>query len=515
MTPRPELDIKGNFLTHPLAELLAEIGRARLSGSLRVSERERKCIFYFRKGVLVFAVSNSRSSRLFDVILKRNKLSKEDLAKIPNFGNDLELADHLKEKGLLTKEECDRLFAHQIEGIVVDCLSWGSADWIFSPLARAKDGLTFPINVTSLLVEYGRCLPVDKMLGRFRSLDENFRRSGLSEFEIGLTPDEAFVLSRADNEVFTASNLISVSAMAETSALQSIYTLWLGGLLDRSDWQPAFPDDTVALMKSAKLEIKKEAKQTVAAVTASGEMPVVDTVTPSEAEPEKEAVITVEEYLDRVEGADTYYDVLGVDSKADIGELKKAYFALARMFHPDRFHAEGGITFQRIQKAFTELAQAHETLKNVETREIYDYRMRKELLEREKIRLAGASGQSGLQKEQAAENFDHGFSILMDDDAESAIPFFARAVHLDPKNGRYHAYYGKALSFDPEERFKAEAELQTAIKLDPQNPTYRILLAEFFMDFNLLKRAEGELNRLLVIFPGNKEAIALLKTLRS
>jgi cytochrome c-type biogenesis protein CcmH/NrfG len=103
----------------------------------------------------------------------------------------------------------------------------------------------------------------------------------------------------------------------------------------------------------------------------------------------------------------------------------------------------------------------------------------------------------------------------MDEDADSAVPFFARAVHLDSKNARYHAYYGKALSFDPEQRFKAEAEMQTAIKLDPQNPTFRILLAEFFIEFNLLKRADGELNRLLTIFPGNKEAIALLKTLRA
>jgi curved DNA-binding protein CbpA len=516
MTPRPELDIKGNFLTHPLAELLAEIRRACLNGSLRVSDRERKCIFYFKKGELVFAVSNARSSRLFDVLLRRNKLSREELAKIPNFSNDLELADHLKDTGLLTTEECDRLFTDQIEGIVVDCLGWGSADWIFSPLARVKDGLAFHMNVTRLLVEYGRCLPVDKMLSRFRSLDESFSKSENCEIEIGLTPDEAFVLSRADSGPLTASSLVSVAAMVETSALQSIYTLWLSGLLDRKDWQPAFPDDAVALMKNAKLELKKEAKQTQVSVAASGNPS--DPVAPVPEIPsktEEEKVITVEEYLERVESAETYYDVLGVDSKAEIDELKNAYFALARMFHPDRFHAEGGVTFQRIQGAFTELAQAHETLKNPESREIYDYRMRKELIEREKRRSSGTAGKSELEKEQAAENFDRGFNLLMDEDADSAVPFFARAVHLDSKNARYHAYYGKALSFDPEQRFKAEAEMQTAIKLDPQNATFRILLAEFFIEFNLLKRADGELNRLLTIFPGNKEAIALLKTLRA
>ncbi len=513
MTPRPELEIKGNFLTHPFAELLTEIGRARLNGSLRISDKDRKCIFYFKSGSLAFAVSNARASRLFDILLRRKRLAKEDLARIPNFSNDLELVEFLKENKLLTVEESNRLFADQIEAIVIDCLSWSSGDWVFSPLARVRDGLFFPINVTALLVEYGRSLAVDKMLGRFRSLDESFSRSGVSEIEVGLTPDEAFVLSRSDNGPLTAAGLIAVAAMTESSALQSIYTLWLGGLLDRKDWQPAFAEEAVSLMKNAKLELKVEAKRSVDGSVPVDEQSAQTIVTPAEPEPEK--VISVDEYLDRVENAATYYDVLGVDTKAEIAELKQAYFALARMFHPDRFHAEGGKTFQRVQKAFTELAQAHETLKNVETREIYDYRMRKELIEREKGDASDNSGNESLHKEQAANNFERGFALLMDDNPSESLPYFSRAVHLAPQMGRYHAYYGKALSFDPAQRYKAESELQAAVKLDPNSTTFRILLVEFFIEFRLLKRAEGELNRLLEISPSNKEALQLLKTLRA
>jgi predicted Zn-dependent protease len=184
------------------------------------------------------------------------------------------------------------------------------------------------------------------------------------------------------------------------------------------------------------------------------------------------------------------------------------------MFHPDRFHAEGGETFKRIQHAFTELAQANETLKNTETRELYDYRMRKELADREKRRAAGNTGQDALRKQQAAENFERGFDLFMNDELEDATQFFARAVHLAPQNARYHSYYGKALSSDPAQRYKAEAEMQAGIKLEPDNATLRILLAEFFIQFNLMKRAEGELNRLLTIFPNNTEARDLLKSLK-
>jgi hypothetical protein len=67
MTPQSELEIHGNFLENPFADLLAEIAQGRLDGSLRVSGKEKKCVIYFKGGSVVFAVSNARTSRLFDI----------------------------------------------------------------------------------------------------------------------------------------------------------------------------------------------------------------------------------------------------------------------------------------------------------------------------------------------------------------------------------------------------------------------------------------------------------------
>lgn len=514
MTPQTELEIKGNFFTHPFAELVIEIGQGRLNGSLRVSDKDKKCVVYFRSGQVVFAVSNSRTSRLFEILLRKNRLSKTDITKIPNFANDFEFAASLEQRNLLTKVECSDLFAEQVESIFADVLAWRSGDWIFSSLARIRDGLVVEIDARRLLVEYGRHMSTETMLGRFRSLDETFRRSQQPEADFHLTPDEAFVLSRANEDgALSAANLVSMAAMSETKALHSIYTLWLGGLLLRTDWQPAISASAAAAMRNAKLEIRTEAKVPVIPQAAANQAPGdIEAKVP---EKQPEIVVTLEEYLERVENAETHYDILGVDIKADISELKRAYFSLAKMFHPDRFHSEGGETLKRIQHAFTELAQAHETLKNEETREIYDYRMRKELTDRDKRQSDGADeGDRDIQAEQAADQFDRGFSLLMDDEHEAALPFLARSVHFSPKTARYHAYYGKALAADPKKRHKAEAEMQTALKLEPNNATFRILLAEFFIQFNLLKRAEGELTRLLAVAPGNREARELLDTLQ-
>ena len=513
MAPQSELEIKGNFFTHPFAEVIAEIAHARLTGSLRVSDKDKKCVIYFKRGRVVFAVSNARTSRLFDILLRRNKLTKDDLAKIPNFANDFEFSTYLQEQGFLSKDGCERLFVEQIEGIIIETLSWPSAEWTFSSLARIRDGVAFAVNVKQILVDYSRSMAVDQMLGRFRTLDEKFTLSDSEENNLTLTPDEAFILSRADDSNLTASRLISIAPMPESTILQSIYTLWLGGLLTRLDWQPAFSAASVNLMQNAKLELRKEAKLAEISVSATKQiLPEVPVEVP---EKESEAAITIDEYLDRVENAATFYDILGVGVKADVDELKRAYFGLARIFHPDRFHAEGGDIFKRIQSAFTELAQAHETLKNPETREIYDYRVRKELAEREKRIAAGLVGEPDRKVEQAGDNFERGFGLLMNNAVEESLPFLARAAHFEPGNARYRAYYGKALSIDPNRRYKAEAEMQAALKIDPNNPTFRIFLAEFFIQFNLLKRAEGELTRLLAIFPSNREACELLDSLKT
>ena len=515
MTPQSELEISGNFFTHPVAELINEIMQARLNGSLRGNYKEKKWVIYFTSGRVVFAVSNARNSRLFDILMRRDRLTKKDLAEVPNFSNDFELAAFLEDKELLTKAEVDRLFAEQIEAILVNVLSWKTGEWSFTSLARIRDGLAFDVNTKQLLINYARGLPLDVVLGRFRSLDEMFTRSDVPATEVILDSEEAFVLSRVDETPMVASDLVNIAGLNEGRALQVIYTLWSGGLLIRNDWRAAFSENLIAAMKGARLELKREAKMAHSSVTVDEITAPTPSSETTSAPSETEVTMTVEDYLNQVENAETYYDILGVDTKADIDELKRAYFRLARNFHPDKYHVEGGKTLKRIQEAFTELAQAHETLKNEASREMYDYRMRKELAEREKHRAAGTLDQRDVKAEQAEEHFDRGFDLLTEGDVERALPFLARAVHFAPKNARYHAYYGNALSNDETQRHKAESEMQLAVRIDPNIPTYRIFLAEFFIKYDLLKRAEGELKRLLAIFPAHREALDLLNSLKA
>ncbi len=517
MTPPNNLDLQGNFQKYPLAELLVEIAQARLDGSLRFSHENQKANIYFKTGEIVFAVSNARSSRLFDILLRENKIDKKLLAQTPCFANDHEFAAVLVEKKLFSKEEIDAVFAHQIKNILRDAIGWKNGEWTFSPLVRIKDGINYRINPSKILVEYARNLPGETIFHRFQSLQEIFIAKSKPDQTQNLQPHEAFVLSRFTNSELKIEEIISLSGLPQAAALQAIYTLWLGDLLIRYGWNSAFTKQRIEAIRTAHIALKKESKSLPQAAPKTAEAPPVQKESKTEEEktaPETEK-ISLEDYLARFEKAGNYYDVLAVETKASAAEIKQSYFALAKQFHPDLFYKEeiAGL-HRRVQQAFTEIAQAYETLKNEDLRRTYDFKMRKELAQKEAMRNATAEEiDRRKQTDQATENFEQGFNLLVEENYAEALPFLARAVHLEPSVARFHAYYGKVLSFDEKQRFKAEAELQAAIRLDKENPTFRIMLAEFFIQQNLLRRAEGELNRLLAIFPDNHDARLLLDSL--
>jgi len=519
MTALNNLDLEGNFHASPFAELLVEITEARLDGSLRLTRENQKVVVYFNAGEIAFAVSNARSARLFDILLRENKIDKNLLSENPDYAGDFELAKLLIEKKLFDKQEINALFVGQIEEILRGALRWETGEWNFSPLVRIKQGIRFQVDLSKILIEYARGLSGETIFHRFRSSKEVFQPKKTPDLNINIQTHEAFVLSRFSDSQLTVDEIQDIAALPTTVTLQTLYTLWLGGFLIRREWNSAFTAHRLEAISSAHLALKKGDAQAAEIPPKPADIP--PPIAPQIVQAEKvsnpvEEKIRLEDYLERVEKSHNFYESLAVETKAAMPEIKKSYFALAKQFHPDRFYKEPDADLlRRIQKAFSEIAKAYDTLRNEDSRNAYDFKIRKELAQMQNLQNAGADEiDKRKQTDIAAENFDEGFNLLMDENYTDALPFLARAVHLAPDVARYHAYYGKALATDEKQRYKAESELQTAVKLEPENPTFRIILAEFFIEYNLLKRAEGELKRFLAIVPNNYEAQTLLDSLQ-
>lgn len=537
MSSPNNLEIHGNLPEHPLAELLVEAAEARLTGSFRLTCHAQKAIIYLRYGEIVFAVSNARQHRLFEMILQSGKLKAAQITGIPNFVNDQALSENLLAKELIPLFEMHKFFSRQVEEIVKAALAWQEGEWDFSPLVRIKESVNYKIDFRKILLEYARSLTPDKIVRRFRSFQETFGANPTTGTQITLAPQEAFLLSRFEKSFLKIQELVALGGLPEAMTMQTLYALWLGGFLYRQNWNAAFSERKISSILSARLSLKNGelAEETIEEQPRRfqpikeeiARQPIEKKAPPSAkpVEPEIPKPIDaaeerrqMEDYLKRVEEAGTLYQVLGVAPHVKPGEIKSTYFSLARRFHPDLFHKQAGSeTHRRIQVAFTEIAHAYEILKDESSREIYDFKNREKLA----AAAAGIStpkpktpiGSADAQAALARESFEQGYSYLMEQEYEEALPLLARAVHLAPANARYHAFYGKLLAVDEKSTHKAESEMQTAVKLDPNNSVFRIMLAEFYIEVKLYRRAEGELQRLLVMFPNNKEAQDLLDSL--
>lgn len=122
MNSQNKLDLEGNLNRHPLAELLVEISLARLNGALRLENGEAKIAIYFEDGDFVFAASNVRKHKLFEILLHEKKITPPQLSEISDFVNDLKLKESLLSRDLLSKEEIRNVFAKQFSLILQEAI---------------------------------------------------------------------------------------------------------------------------------------------------------------------------------------------------------------------------------------------------------------------------------------------------------------------------------------------------------------------------------------------------------
>lgn len=510
MTVRSSLELKGIIRAFPVAEVLLEIAQAELSGSLRVEMGEQKAVIYFFNGKAAYAVSNEKKFRLVKALLDQGAIDREYAIQNKNVVSDLQLAEKIEADEKMARDDLKKIISNLCELVVASVLAWPDGEWIFSPYSRLKSEIDYDVNLNNIVMSHARGVAESVAESRIANPNEWFGRSEKPCDENGLRQEEAFILSRFDTVPATLSQIIALIGESSSEPLRIIYTLWLGGYLVRHGWLAAFSEERISFLRSATLELKKPTRPAPGQRKPTTVQPVTEPEAPEQNE--ADAPFDLDETLSRIESAQNSYQILGISPTSKIDAIRKAYYRLAKMLHPDRYRRESGELLRRVEKAFTELAQAHESIKTPEARANYDIRMRQ--AESEKA-VSESSPEAGAHGDRAAGDFERGFALQLEGEFEAAVPYLARAAYFEPKNARYRAYYGKALSADDDQRHKAEKELATAVQLEPGNTSYRLMLAEFFIKNRLMKRAEGELNRLLEMAPDNKDALRMLDRLRA
>jgi len=510
--------MKGQLSEHPLAELIREIDSAGLTGGLRVERERVKVAVYFEAGKIVFATSNLRIHRLGEVLKRSGTLNAEQLAGVSQIidrKDDAALEVVLVNEGLIWRSGVEKLRVQQVSEVLRTVLILIDGEWTYDPRVRLAEKVRTKFDLRPLLLECARRLPRSFILSRFPVADETFSPSPVDDNDVDLLPAEAFLLSRVDEPV-RRNEMIALSGLRDAEALRIAYSLALAGLLQRSNWPSALKP--VIAKGQDKATVQGGAPPVTPAQVAADDAAAIKRREESE----------LEAMLSRMNLAADHYEVMDVGRSASVNEIKNAYHKLARSFHPDKFHKSG--LHGRVESAFARIASAYETLSDLPLRAAYDGRLAAEETARHATQAArrktsaartappspprgkGAKPDSP-EKSRAEVKFQQGLAALEQGNNMVAVRCFAEAAQLAPSEARYRAHYGNALTAQPQGRRLAEAELQAAISLDPNNASYHVMLARLCRELGFALRAQTALERALALEPGNEAARQLLKAL--
>lgn len=505
--------MKGKLNDQPLAELVREISAKGLSGTLRLEHERAQTAIYFANGQVIYAASNIKTLRLREYVGKLGLPPAKELAERNAKLSDLELAAKLLSSGLLRQKDVDALLEKLVIDVLRVALLWTDGNWEFNERARLNHPVRVNLDTPKLLREAAYRLPLPFVAQRFRNPSEMISRTSEVSPTANFLPAEGFLLSRLDRPI-SLEELVALSGLREPEAQRTIYSLALSGLLLREYWQNAF-----------RTESTKPAKQ-------QPPTPTAESGTVQTQQSDNWLAASVEEkdidaFLQRLRKATNHYEVMEVAPSAKTEEIKDVYYAMARRYHPDRFHLQSGSgQHERISSAFARVTQAYETLTDPNARAAYDQSL-------ERSRQYSASQQAQTEKAEASSDdfdvdmevegsaekraeysFREGYGALEQGRIQAALSHLANAARLEPHVARYRAYYGRALAAEEHTRRLAENEIQSAVKLEPNNAGYRTMLAELYFDLKFHRRAQTELDRALAIDPNSNAARLLLRKLQ-
>jgi curved DNA-binding protein CbpA len=500
--------MNGQLSEQPLVELIREISVKSLGGRLRLEHDKVKVVAYFDAGNFVYAASNLRTLRLREYLQKNDLVSAQDLAQFNDRVSDLDVIKVLCAQRLLTPSAAEQVQTKQVSDTLGLALLWTEGVWEFDSRSRLNESMSLEIDANSWLLDASRRLPPKFAASRFSNPAELISPLTTPLANDNLLPTEGFLLSRLDRPM-PLRELVAVSGVGETETLGLVYSLALAGLLSREDWKSAFQDSQPTPTPP---EVEKSA--------------------PVNREQHREAGVAeneVESFLERVKNARTYYEVLGVAWEVSPENLKNVYYQLARRYHPDRFRKLEPSLVTRIESTFARVTQAYETLRDDTLRASYNSKIRArrkagQLTDEgpkttptpqpESDVVDSVAGPVISPAERAEAQFKEGLAALELGERRVAIGLFASAASTAPKEPRYRALYGHLLAGNERTRRTAETELLAAIKLDPRNAEYRVMLAELYRDLGLKLRAKGEAERAVAADPNYKKARDLLRALK-
>ena len=441
------------------------------TGRLAVKKKEIEKYFFFGEGKPFKVKTNVKSERLGEILFKTQKIKPETYNQIDDYiTSDQPLGETLKKTGIITEYDLSEALAFQIRESLLNVFSCFDAEIIFQERKDLNLPEEYPPVDVPFLIDYGiRRLKYDAVLQKFF----NSRKVNLKnkKYEHYLTDDEKILLDR-----FSTAEVIDRMAIPSRFSNESFFkALFLFYCLDMVEVSAA---DT----SYRKDDFNKEIK-------------------------EKETLDEVESRLEEIRELKStlknrnYYEILGVSRVATEEEIKKAYFGLARKYHPDRF-PEGFANEGLINEVFDLITTAYRTLIDPEKRKRYEAQI-----------TEGSQDSAEDQAKKAEIKYRQGRTLFQKEMYEEAVIFLEEAIRLRKNKADYYLLLAMAEAKLPAFKKKAEEDYLKAIEIEPWNPEAYFGLGLLYLDEGLKIRAKKYISKAVEIDPDHQQARAALEKL--
>jgi len=187
-----------------------------------------------------------------------------------------------------------------------------------------------------------------------------------------------------------------------------------------------------------------------------------------------------------------YYSILEVWPTASVEEIKRNYFRLAKLYHPD---AAGDTPENR--ERFKLINEAYSVLSDAQKRTTYDESLRKTKNSKDAGTIQEKDRRSaGLSFSQAKEAMRSGRF-------DKAALLFKAAIKYDPTNPAYHSWYGFCLGMLNTRLHEARDACLKAIQMEFYNADYHANLGFVYFKAGLKKVAIKHFKEALKWDPDN------------
>ena len=199
------------------------------------------------------------------------------------------------------------------------------------------------------------------------------------------------------------------------------------------------------------------------------------------------------------------YEVLELSVGASPDEIKTAYHAMAKKWHPDRFAGEAKA---EAEQRFRLLAEAYGMLKDVPRREeersapAMPASVKPSATAPVQIQLDPAEPKP-VENRGPDDWFKDAQAALEAKAPERALGMIQYALRLDSERAEFHALHGKLLDLtNGDKRIQVKA-LETAVRLNARDVESTVLLAQTFQALGMHARASKLWNALRSMAPNH------------